>query len=125
MLVHVFAVVMALICIYTLRHFCFTMNRVLGEQRHPYVDIEIADWPAVTVFIAAHNEEAVIADAIQALLQVDYPAGKLSIVPVNDRSSDRTRDIIDDFVRRHSDRIFPFHRTSGKPGKAAALKDAM
>lgn len=125
MLLYLFGAVIFLICLYTLRHYCFTVNRVMGVQRHPYVDIDTADWPAVTVFIAAHNEEAVIADVLNALLVVDYPADKLSIVPVNDRSTDRTRDIIDDFVKRYPGRITPFHRSRGKPGKAAALKDAM
>ena len=125
LLLQLFGIVVALICIYTVRHYCFTVNRVLGKQRHPYVDIDPAEWPEVTVFIAAHNEEAVIADCIQALLAVDYPNDKLKIVPVNDRSTDRTKEIIDDFVAQYPGRIVPFHRTSGKPGKAAALKDAM
>jgi cellulose synthase/poly-beta-1,6-N-acetylglucosamine synthase-like glycosyltransferase len=125
MLLHLFAALILLISIYTLRHYCLTINRVLGKQRHPYIDIETAEWPAVTVLIAAHNEEAVIADILRALLEVDYPKDKLIMVPVNDRSTDRTREIIDDFVARYPGRIRPFHRVSGKPGKAAALKDAM
>ena len=125
MLLHLFGIVILFICIYTVRHFCFTLNRVMGGQRHPYIDVDTADWPAVTVLIAAHNEEAVVADILRALLEVDYPQDKLVIVPVNDRSKDRTREIIDSFVEQHPDRIIPFHRTEGKPGKAAALKDAM
>ncbi len=125
MLVQLFTIVIVLICVYTLRHYVFTLNRVFGRQRQPYADVDCADWPFVTVLIAAHNEEAVIADCIQALLQVDYPPERLKLVPVNDRSTDRTREIIDDFVERYPGRIHPFHRTSGKPGKAAALKDAM
>ncbi len=125
MLLQLFSIVILLICIYTVRHYCFTLNRVMGEQRHPYIDIDTADWPAVTVLIAAHNEEAVIADILRALLEVDYPANKLFIIPVNDRSKDRTREIIDEFVERYPGRIQPFHRTGGKPGKAAALKEAM
>src|SRR5437588_4073058 len=125
MLLQLFGIVILLICIYTVRHYCFTLNRVMGEQRHPYIDIDTADWPAVTVLIAAHNEEAVIADILRALLEVDYPKDKLFIVPVNDRSKDRTREIIDEFVESHPGRIQPFHRTDGKPGKAAALKEAM
>jgi len=124
-LLQLFGIVILLICIYTVRHYCFTLNRVMGEQRHPYIDIDTADWPAVTVLIAAHNEEAVIADILRALLEVDYPKDKLFIVPVNDRSKDRTREIIDEFVESHPGRIQPFHRTDGKPGKAAALKEAM
>ena len=125
MLLALFITIVALICIYTIRHYCFTISRVVGEQRHPYIDVDTADWPPVTVLIAAHNEEAVVADIIRALLEVDYPPEKLAIVPVNDRSVDRTREIIDNFVRQYPDRITPFHRTCGKPGKAAALKDAM
>src|SRR5947207_1359271 len=125
MLLYLFGAVIFLISIYTLRHYCFTINRVVGGQRHPYIDIDTADWPGVTVLIAAHNEEAVVADILRALLEVDYPHEKLSIVPVNDRSTDRTREIIDSFVEQFPGRITPFHRIGGKPGKAAALKDAM
>src|SRR5579884_2580797 len=125
MLLALFTAVVVLICIYTIRHYCFTISRIIGEQRHPYIDVDSADWPAVTVLIAAHNEEAVVGDILTALLEVDYPAEKLAIVPVNDRSQDRTREIIDSYVEKHPGRITPFHRTSGKPGKAAALKDAM
>ncbi|HVZ17482.1 MAG TPA: glycosyltransferase family 2 protein [Terriglobales bacterium] len=125
MLVDLFTVVIILICVYTLRHYVFTLSRVFGRQRQPYSDIDCADWPKVTVLIAAHNEEAVVADCINALLQVDYPADKLKLVPVNDRSTDRTREIIDDLVAKNPGRIHPFHRTGGKPGKAAALRDAM
>ncbi|MFZ0808173.1 MAG: glycosyltransferase [Candidatus Sulfotelmatobacter sp.] len=124
MLLVLFRTTLALICIYTLRHYFFTLNRLFGKQRHPYVDVEIADWPAVTVLVAAHNEEAVVADILKALLEVDYPAERLTIIPVNDRSTDRTREIIDTFVEDHP-QIEPFHRGGGKPGKAAALKDAM
>src|SRR5438270_7384821 len=125
MLILLLGAIVSLICIYAVRHYLFTLNRLFGAQRHPYIDISTAEWPAVTILIAAHNEEAVITDIMRALLAVDYPADKLRIVPVNDRSTDRTRHIIDDFVDMHPDRFFPFHRVSGKPGKAAALKDAM
>ena len=125
MLLALFTTIVVLICIYTIRHYCFTISRVIGKQRHPYIDVDTADWPPVTILIAAHNEEAVVADILTALLEVDYPSDKLAIVPVNDRSVDRTREIIDTFVERHRNRITPFHRSGGKPGKAAALKDAM
>jgi len=125
MLLYLFGTVILLTCIYTARHYCFTFNRLYGKQRHPYSDIDCADWPPVTVLIAAHNEEKVIADILKALLDVDYPQEHLTIIPVNDRSTDGTRDIIDEFIHEHPARITPFHRVGGKPGKAAALKDAM
>lgn len=117
--------IVLLVCIYTVRHYCFTLNRLFGFQRHPYIDIDTADWPCVTVLVAAHNEEKVIANILSALMTVKYPEDRMLVVPVNDRSTDRTREIIDDFVLKFPGRIRPFHRRGGKPGKAAALKDAM
>lgn len=124
MLLVLFRLTLLLICIYTARHYFFTLSRLFGRQRHPYIDIESADWPAVTVLVAAHNEEAVVADILKALMEVDYPADRLTVIPVNDRSTDRTREIID-AMAEDNPRIEPFHRVGGKPGKAAALKDAM
>lgn len=110
---------------YGARHLVFTYSRLLGRPRQPYLDIGVADWPRITVFIAAHNEEKVIAGCLDALLGSDYPRERLKIVPVNDRSKDGTRKIVDRYVAAHPGLIVPFHRTAGKPGKSAALKDAL
>ena len=113
-----------LLGVYTLRHYLFTLNRLFGVQRHPYASIVSAQWPSVTVLVAAHNEEAVIAGCLENLMQVDYPAQRMQVMPVNDRSSDGTRAIIDALVEKYPARIQAFHRAGGKPGKAAALKEA-
>jgi cellulose synthase/poly-beta-1,6-N-acetylglucosamine synthase-like glycosyltransferase len=117
--------IVILISVYTVRHYLFTLNRLFGFQRHPYIDIDTAVWPPVTVLVAAHNEEKVVAHILAALMCVNYPEDKMLVVPVNDRSTDRTREIIDRFCEAHPGRIHPFHRIGGKGGKAAALKDAM
>jgi len=116
--------IILLLVIYTIRHYLFTLNRLFGRQRQPYLDIEQAAWPQVVVCVAAHNEEKVIADALNALLEVDYPRDKLIIMPVNDRSTDGTRKIIDRIAAANPDRFMLFHRSAGRPGKAAALRDA-
>jgi cellulose synthase/poly-beta-1,6-N-acetylglucosamine synthase-like glycosyltransferase len=113
------------ISVYTARHYWFTLNRLFGVQRHPYIDTDTANWPQVTILVAAHNEEKVVANILSALMSVNYPSDRMLVVPVNDRSTDRTREIIDSFVEQFPGRIRPFHRTGGKGGKAAALKDAM
>src|ERR1700730_13712545 len=117
--------IVILISVYTARHYLFTVNRLFGFQRHPYIDIDTASWPPVTILVAAHNEEKVVAHILAALMGVNYPKDRMLVVPVNDRSTDRTREIIDRFCEDHPGRIHPFHRTGGKGGKAAALKDAM
>ena len=124
-MIYVLYFIVFLICIYTARHYWFTLNRLFGFQRHPYIDIDTASWPLVTVLVAAHNEEKVISNILSALMTVKYPEGRMLVIPVNDRSTDGTRAIIDGFVEQFPGRIQPFHRAGGKGGKAAALKDAM
>lgn len=117
--------IVLVMALYGMRHFSFTLSRLFGNQRHPYIDIDCAEWPMVTVFIAAHNEEKVIAGCLAALLDTTYPASRLRIIAVNDRSQDGTGDIIDRHAGANPGRIIAFHRISGKPGKSAALKDAL
>ncbi|NIM18919.1 MAG: glycosyltransferase [Candidatus Latescibacteria bacterium] len=120
-----FFAIIFLVCIYLIRHYSFTLNRLFGYQRQPYLDVDTAEWPEVTVLIPAHNEERVIGEILDALLDVDYPREKLTIMPINDRCKDKTEEIIGNFVKRYPDIVKPFHRRRGKPGKAAALNDAM
>jgi cellulose synthase/poly-beta-1,6-N-acetylglucosamine synthase-like glycosyltransferase len=49
--------------------------------------------PAVTVVVAAYNEESVIARRLENLRALDYPQDKLQIVVSSDASSDRTEEI--------------------------------
>lgn len=119
------ALLVAMMVAYALRHLLFTLNRLFGRQRHPYLDIDVANWPCVTVFVPAHNEEKVIGGCLEALLASDYPRDRLKIVPVDDRSTDATREVIETYRRGAHDRITPFLRDSGMPGKSAALKDAL
>ena len=52
--------------------------------------------PALTMLVAAKDEEANIGRCIEGLLAQDYP--KLQIVIINDRSDDRTGAIIDEYA---------------------------
>ena len=63
---------------------------------HVFGRVPACDWPAdadlppVSVLIAAHNEEKVIADRIANALALDYPPDRLEIVIASDGSSDET-----------------------------------
>ncbi len=50
-------------------------------------------WPRISVIVPARNEETAIEEAVRSRLRSDYP--NLEILLVNDRSSDRTGEIID------------------------------
>lgn len=51
-------------------------------------------FPTVSVLIAAHNEEAGIADKIRNTLALEYPPENMEIVVASDGSADRTDEII-------------------------------
>jgi cellulose synthase/poly-beta-1,6-N-acetylglucosamine synthase-like glycosyltransferase len=71
--------------------------------------------PAVSLIVAAHNEENVIEHKLENLLALDYPVDKLEIVVASDASTDRT----DHLVERYADRGVRLVRCE-RGGKVAA-----
>ena len=55
-----------------------------------------AEWPSVSIIIPARNEERGIREALRSVLDLDYP--ELEVIAVDDRSSDRTGAILDEFA---------------------------
>jgi cellulose synthase/poly-beta-1,6-N-acetylglucosamine synthase-like glycosyltransferase len=74
----------------------------LGLIRHrPVVEnTRTADLPTVTVLVAAHDEEDVIAGKMENCLALDYPPERLRIVVASDGSRDRTNAIARTFMAR-------------------------
>ncbi|MEE8574339.1 MAG: glycosyltransferase [Thermodesulfobacteriota bacterium] len=73
--------------------------------------------PTVTLVIAAHNEECVIKEKLDAVLAEPYPKGKLQIVVASDASTDRTNEI----VRGYSKKGVELYDQIEHKGKSAAL----
>lgn len=113
-----------ILLIYTIRHFYFTFNRIFGEQRLYYQDIVDSQLDTVTILVPMHNEEKVAADIMTQLTRIDYPREKYEVIPINDHSSDGTREILDKFAREYPF-IKPLHRDSGGRGKPHGLNDAL
>lgn len=49
-------------------------------------------WPDVTLFIAAYNEEAIVAEKMANCRALSYPEGKLKIVWITDGTTDHTNE---------------------------------
>lgn len=73
--------------------------------------------PAVSLLIAAYNEEEVIEKRLQSALAMDYPRDKLEIAVASDGSSDQTADL----VRRYQDRGVRLFQYQQRRGKASVL----
>ena len=73
-------VISIIVLIYSLRHFIFSMNRSIGEQKLYYQDIVDTNLPMVTVIIPMHNAEILAAQSLKTILNSDYPSEKLEII---------------------------------------------
>ena len=54
--------------------------------------------PDVSVIVAARNEEENILRCLKFLDKLEYPEDKLQIILVDDRSTDKTENIIENFI---------------------------
>ncbi|HUI29193.1 MAG TPA: glycosyltransferase [Candidatus Acidoferrales bacterium] len=79
-------------------------------------------FPKVCILIPAHNEERVIAKTVEAMMKFDYPYEKLEILVVNDGSSDRTGEIVEDLGKLDRRiRCYSVPKGEGGRGKSCAL----
>lgn len=62
--------------------------------------VDDREWPSISIVVAARNEQESIQDAVLSLLRQDYPRYELTVV--NDRSTDRTREILLTLQATHS-----------------------
>ena len=79
--------------------------------------------PSVTIIVAARNVEHNIRRCIESILQLSYPAELLEIVIVDDRSTDRTAEIVRDCVGQsnHMRLLTATQGTNNLRGKANAV----
>ncbi|MDQ3479289.1 MAG: glycosyltransferase family 2 protein [Pseudomonadota bacterium] len=120
-----FAVNALITLVFLVRQISFSIAAGALPATSPFSRVQLKAWPSVTLMVAAHNEEQVLAGCLDHLLELDYPAKGLKIIVVNDRSRDRTGKILNDYVLRSNGRIRAVHRPDNAlPGKPAALADA-
>lgn len=113
-----------LILIYVIRHFVFAVDRMAGRQRLYYNDIFTSKMKSITVIVPMHNEEQVLSYVLDSLLECEYDRDLLEIIPVNDNSTDRTKELLDEYHKKY-DFIRPLHRDCAERGKPVGLNDAM
>ncbi|MHB1680286.1 MAG: glycosyltransferase family 2 protein [bacterium] len=116
--------VILVMAVYTLRHNFFTFNRVFGEQKLYYQDIMDSELITVSVIIPMYNEEKTASHILDLLIQSDYPKYKMEIIPINDNSTDKTKEILDSYALKYPF-IKSIHRESENRGKVPALNEAL
>ena len=83
--------------------------------------------PRVSIIIAARNEEEQIAACLESIVSLTYPQNLLEIIVVDDRSTDRTAQIVNGYTVRHTHiRVLQIGtETELPPGKANAVMSAI
>jgi len=116
--------VVLVMSVYAARHYRFTRNRLVGDQRLFYHDIVDSDLPRLSVLVPMYNEERVARQAIEALLRCEYPRDRLEIIPIDDHCDDGTPQLLDALAAADP-LVKPLHRRDGPRGKPAALNEAL
>jgi cellulose synthase/poly-beta-1,6-N-acetylglucosamine synthase-like glycosyltransferase len=115
--------IIAIMCLYIMRHFRFFGNRLFKEQRGCQQNLAGVFRPSVSILIPMHMEEKVANGILERFVEMDYPKDdeRYEVIAIDDGSTDATSLIIDDYASK-----FPFikaiHRVgNGGNGKPEAL----
>ncbi len=81
--------------------------------------------PIVSLLVAAKNEEAVIAESIKLLCSLDYPEDKYEVWAIDDRSTDKTSEILDQLAREYSQLQVVHRAANATGGKSGALNQVL
>lgn len=76
---------------------------------------EPGEWPEITLFIAAYNEEAIVDAKMENCFQLNYPPQKLKILWITDGSNDKTNEKLGRYPE------VSVHYIPQRKGKTAAL----
>ncbi len=84
-----------------------------------------ADFPFVSLLVAAKNEEAVIQNLVRMLCNLDYPQERCELWVINDHSTDKTPILLDQLAAEY-DQLNVFHRDANATGgKSGALNQVL
>ena len=106
-------------------HLLRIITRTPEKSPQPLTDEDLNSAPTVSLLVSAKNEEAVIGNLIEILGNLDYPQEKYEVWAIDDRSSDRTPEILDQLTLEYP-QLKVVHRSAGATGgKSGALNQIL
>ncbi len=86
---------------------------------------ELESAPYVSLLVSAKNEEPVIGNLLKMLHNLDYPTDKYEVWAINDHSTDKTPEILDQIAQEYPE-LKVFHRKANAGGgKSGALNQVL
>lgn len=106
--------------------FCWRALRLVTTAvAPPPVFIPPQTYPFISLAVSAKNEAAVIANLIDNLCNLDYPADRYEVWAIDDNSTDRTAEILDNLALQYS-QLHVLHRDGAATGgKSGALNQVL
>ncbi|AFY37624.1 glycosyl transferase family 2 [[Leptolyngbya] sp. PCC 7376] len=95
------------------------------ESPIPLTDDQLADVPTVSLVVSAKNEEAVISRLVKNLCQLDYPVDKYDVWLIDDASTDKTGQILDQLATEFSQLKVVHRPPNAGGGKSGALNQVL
>jgi len=81
---------------------------------------ELQEFPKISVWVAARNEEENIIRCLKSLAELDYPQDQIQILIGNDGSEDRTEELVREFILgKPKFQLIPITEQLGKAEKKA------
>ncbi|MED4079845.1 glycosyltransferase family 2 protein [Halalkalibacterium halodurans] len=80
--------------------------------------------PNVTVMVVAHNEEKVIYNKLKNIIKLNYPDDKIEFLVASDNSTDKTNEIVSNFIRENPSYNIRLYEVNDRKGKTNAQNEA-
>ncbi|HHP7229463.1 MAG TPA: glycosyltransferase [Xenococcaceae cyanobacterium] len=97
----------------------------LDQAPEKLSDVDLTNVPMVSLLVAARNEEAVIAESLKILCNLDYPQDKYEVWAIDDRSTDRTPAILDKLALEYPQLRVVHRSAAASGGKSGALNQVL
>ena len=98
------------------------LNRIIPKDE---VNIREDYRPTVSIIIPAYNEEVVISSKLKNLINLSYSRGKVEIIIASDNSTDKTNDIVNNFIKENPERNIKLYYVKKRMGKTNAQNEAV
>ena len=98
------------------------LSRII-KKKDNYVDTTLR--PFVSIIIPVHNEERVIEQKLNNLINLNYPKQLVEIIIASDNSTDRTNEIVEQFISKNRTHDIKLYKVNKRQGKTNAQNEAV
>ncbi|RMF25855.1 MAG: glycosyltransferase family 2 protein [Cyanobacteria bacterium J083] len=117
-----------LVSAFSLLFAIMTIRLILAKPESPpppLSETELTSAPQVSLLVSAQNEEAVVTNLVEMLCSLDYPQDKYEVCIVNDRSTDKTGEILDSLITKYPALRVVHRDNEAGGGKSGALNQVL